>query len=369
MGFVLFAFAGADSLQAESGLLSVTVMGILMANIKTPNIEQILDFKESLTVILISVLFIILSSNISMSQLQLLEINSLYIFLLVVFLLRPLVVWISAWKSELNWKEKLFIAWIGPKGIVAAAVASLFSLYLMSDKISLPPSLRQDVELLVPLTFMVILGTVTLNGLSAKLVARLLGLIQEQQNGVIIVGANEGSISIASYLEKNNIPTTLYDLSKENIRNAKTAGLQVIEGNILSDELDGLEDNACQLIALTSSNDVNIIACRKFNSIFGDKNVFRLVTANEITLQSLSRPEDILFSKDTDYIKLIELIRKYPNLNEVEISSTNHFQSLLKSNNDDFIPVLINRKNNLIFINVNFEYQFQEGDKLAYVGI
>ena len=369
LGFVLFAFAGADSLQAESGLLSVTVMGILMANIKTPNIEQILDFKESLTVILISVLFIILSSNISMSQLQLLEINSLYIFILVVFLLRPLVVWISAWKSELNWKEKLFIAWIGPKGIVAAAVASLFSLYLMSDKISLPPSLRQDVELLVPLTFMVILGTVTLNGLSAKLVARLLGLIQEQQNGVIIVGANEGSISIASYLEKNNIPTTLYDLSKENIRNAKTAGLQVIEGNILSDELDGLEDNACQLIALTSSNDVNIIACRKFNSIFGDKNVFRLVTANEITLQSLSRPEDILFSKDTDYIKLIELIRKYPNLNEVEISSTNHFQSLLKSNNDDFIPVLINRKNNLIFINVNFEYQFQEGDKLAYVGI
>lgn len=368
LGFVLFAFAGADSLQAESGLLSVTVMGILMANIKTPNIEQILDFKESLTVILISVLFIILSSNISMSQLQLLEINSLYIFLLVVFLLRPLVVWISAWKSELNWKEKLFIAWIGPKGIVAAAVASLFSLYLMSDKISLPLSLRQDVELLVPLTFMVILGTVTLNGLSAKLVARLLGLIQEQQNGVIIVGANEGSVSIASYLEKNNIPTTLYDLSKENIRNAKTAGLQVIEGNILSDELDGLEDNACQLIALTSSNDVNIIACRKFNSIFGDKNVFRLVTANEITLQSLSRPEDILFSKDTDYIKLIELIRKYPNLNEVEISSTNHFQSLLKSTNDDLIPVLINRKNNLIFINVNFEYQFQEGDKLAYIG-
>ena len=86
-------------------------------------------------------------------------------------------------------------------------VASLFSLYLMSDKISLPLSLRQDVEQLVPLTFMVILGTVTLNGLSAKLV-RLLGLIQEQQMA-LCVGANEGSISIASYLEKNNIPTTI----------------------------------------------------------------------------------------------------------------------------------------------------------------
>ena len=346
LGFVLFAFAGADSLQAESGLLSVTVMGILMANIKTPNIEQILDFKESLTVILISVLFIILSSNISMSQLQLLEINSLYIFLLVVFLLRPLVVWISAWKSELNWKEKLFIAWIGPKGIVAAAVASLFSLYLMSDKISLPLSLRQDVELLVPLTFMVILGTVTLNGLSAKLVARLLGLTQEHQNGVIIVGANEGSISIASYLEKNGIPTILYDLSKENIRNAKTAGLQVVEGNILSDDVDSIEDNASQLIALTSSNDVNIIACRKYNSILGDKNVFRLVTVNEIKLNSISRPEDILFTKDTDYIKLIELVRNYPDLSELEISSTNHLQTVLSSKYENFVPVLINRKNN-----------------------
>ena len=138
-------------------------------------------------------------------------------------LLRPIVVWISSWKSDLNWKEKAFVAWIGPKGIVAAAVASLFSLYLMSDKISLPQSLREDVELLVPLTFMIILGTVTLNGLSAKFVARILGLIQDVKNGVVIVGANEGSICIAKYLEKHNISNTLVDLSKENIRQAKAA--------------------------------------------------------------------------------------------------------------------------------------------------
>ena len=90
LGFVIFAFAGADTLQAESGLLSVTVMGILLANIKTPNLDKILDFKESLTVILISVLFIILSTKISMEDLRLLEINSLYIFLVVVLLLRPI---------------------------------------------------------------------------------------------------------------------------------------------------------------------------------------------------------------------------------------------------------------------------------------
>ncbi len=366
LGFVIFAFAGADTLQPESGLLSVTVMGILLANIKTPNIDKILDFKESLTVILISVLFIILSSNISMEQLKLLEMSSLFIFLTVVFILRPIVVWISSWKSELNWKEKAFIAWVGPKGIVAAAVASLFSLYLMSDKISLPPSLREDVELLVPLTFMIILGTVTLNGLTAKLVASVLGLIKESKNSVVIVGANEGSISIANYLEKHNIPITLYDLSKENIRNAKAAGLNVIEKNILSDdEIDF--DDAGHLLALTSSNDVNIFACRKLKEVITDLNVYRLITVNEIKFDALSRPTNVLFSSDSDYINFIEIVRKYPILKDLKINSAEHLSSVLE-NKTSPLPVLIRRKDTIQFITVDFDYQYQEGDVLAYIG-
>ena len=368
LGFVIFAFAGADTLQAESGLLSVTVMGILLANIKTPNLDKILDFKESLTVILISVLFIILSTKISMEDLRLLEINSLYIFLVVVFVLRPVVVWISSWKSDLNWREKAFVAWIGPKGIVAAAVASLFSLYLMSDKISLPPSLREDVELLVPLTFMIILGTVTLNGLSAKFVARLLGLVQDVKNGVVIVGANEGSISIAKYLEKHHISNTLVDLSKENIRQARAASLNVLEKNILSDDDDLEFDDVGHLLALTSSNDVNIFACRKLKSTFGESNVYRLITVNEIKFDALSRPNNILFSDDSDYIKLIELVRKYPEVQDMEITSEDHFKSLIESDKESYLPILLRRNDTIQFITVDFEYQFVEGDVLAYIG-
>ena len=368
LGFVIFAFAGADTLQAESGLLSVTVMGILLANIKTPNLDKILDFKESLTVILISVLFIILSTKISMEDLRLLEINSLYIFLVVVFVLRPIVVWISSWKSDLNWKEKAFVAWIGPKGIVAAAVASLFSLYLMSDKISLPPSLREDVELLVPLTFMIILGTVTLNGLSAKFVARLLGLVQDVKNGVVIVGANEGSISIAKYLEKHHISNTLVDLSKENIRQARAASLNVLEKNILSDDDDLEFDDVGHLLALTSSNDVNIFACRKLKSIFGESNVYRLITVNEIKFDALSRPNNILFSDDSDYIKLIELVRKYPEVHDMEITSEDHLKSLIESDKESYLPILLRRNDTIQFITVDFEYQFVKGDVLAYIG-
>jgi NhaP-type Na+/H+ or K+/H+ antiporter len=369
LGFVIFAFTGADTLQPESGLLSVTVMGILLGNIKTPNIDKILDFKESLTVILISVLFIILSAKIDLEQLEKLEINSIYIFLIVVFILRPIVVWISSIKSDLNWREKAFIAWVGPKGIVAAAVASLFSLYLLnSDKIVLPDDLREDVEMLVPLTFMIILGTVTLNGLSAKLVARLLGVIKQDRNGVVFLGANEGSISIAKYLDNNDINTSLIDLSKENVRLAKSQGLNVEERNILADDQDNIDvEDAGHLLALTSSNDVNIFACRKLKHIIGESRVYRLITINEIKFDALSKPQNVLFSGDSDYIKLIEMVRAFPDLKEISIESREQFVQLM-STKDDFIPVLVRNAKKIQFISVNFEYQFEKDDCLAYIG-
>ena len=368
LAFVIFAFAGADSLQPQSGLLSVTVMGIFLANVKTPNIDKILDFKESLTVILISVLFIILASNLKFEQLLSIEKNSLYVFLIVVFLLRPLVVWLSALGSNLNWREKAFIAWIGPKGIVAAAVASLFSLYLLSDKINLPEELRSDVELLVPLTFMIILGTVTLNGLSAKPVAKLLGVIGEDKNGFLIVGANEGSISIAKYLENKGFSTTLIDLSSENVRHAKAEGLNAEERNILAEENEDLNlEDAGYVLALTSSNDVNIFACRKLKIDIGER-IFRLITANEIKFSALTTPKNILFGEKTDYIEFIELVRRYPDIQEIEINDQEHLEKLINKSSDDFIPLLVQRGTSIMMITVRFDYQFVKGDKLAFIG-
>lgn len=367
LAFVIFAFAGADALQAESGLLSVTVMGIFLANVKTPNIDKILDFKESLTVILISVLFIILASNLKYDQLMSLEKEVIFVFLAVVFVLRPLTVWLSSLGSNLNWREKTFIAWIGPKGIVAAAVASLFSLYLLSDKIRLPEELRSDVELLVPLTFMVILGTVTLNGLLAKPVAKLLKVVGEEKNGLMILGANEGSIAIAKYLEKKGFSSTLMDLSKENIRHAKAEGLHAEERNILAEENEDLSlEDAGYLLALTSSNDVNIFACRKLKDDIGDR-VYRLITANEIKFSALSRPNHILFDQQTDYFKFIEMVRKYPTVQEVMIKNQNQFDDII-NNKVEFIPLMVVRKESIHVVTVDFEYQFFEGDCLAYIG-
>ena len=269
---------------------------------------------------------------------------------------------------EANWREKAFIAWIGPKGIVAAAVASLFSLYLLSDKINLPEELRSDVELLVPLTFMIILGTVTLNGLSAKTVAKLLGVIGEDKNGFLIVGANEGSISIAKYLENKGFPTKLIDLSSENVRHAKAEGLIAEERNILAEENADLNlEDVGYVLALTSSNDVNIFACRKLKIDIGDR-IFRLITGNEIKFSALTRPKNILFGENTDYIEFIELIRRYPDIQETKIDSQEHLEKMINTSSEDFIPLLVQRGSNIIMITVRFDYQFIKGDTLAYIG-
>jgi hypothetical protein len=134
-------------------------------------------------------------------------------------------------------------------------------------------------------------------------------------------------------------------------------------------EDDELElDNSGHLLALTSSNDVNIFACRKLKNLIGENNVHRLITVNEIKFDALSRPSNILFSNDTDYIKLIELVRKYPDVKEYALNSTVELQNILKENKDSYIPLLLRRKDKIFFITVGFEYQYQEGDTLAYIG-
>ena len=126
-------------------------------------------------------------------------------------------------------------------------------------------------------------------------------------------------------------------------------------------------ENAGHLLALTSNNDVNIFACRKLKHSLGESKVFRLITINEIKLDALSKPQNILFSVDADYIKLIEMVRAFPKINEISLESKEHFSQLISSKSEH-IPVLIRNGQKIEFITVNFEYQFVKGDFLAYLG-
>ena len=153
LAFVLFLFIASSLIVHDSGLLTVVVAGMVLGNIEVKHYNEIYYFKESLAILLISVLFILLSANINISELQLLQDwKPLTLFALIIFLVRPLSVFISTMQSNLTTKEKLFISWMGPRGIVAAGIASLFGLKLAGNGFA-------QAEYITPLVFMVVLGT------------------------------------------------------------------------------------------------------------------------------------------------------------------------------------------------------------------
>src|SRR5690606_26041141 len=165
---VLSVFVVSDLFAQESGLLAVVVMGLVLGNMKLPNLKELLYFKESLSVLLISILFILLAANINMADMLLIaHWESALLFAIVVFAIRPLAVFISTQGSSLTFREKLFISWMGPRGIVAAGVASLFGNKLIGIG-------EPGAAYVTPLVFMIVLGTVLLNATTARMVSKLL---------------------------------------------------------------------------------------------------------------------------------------------------------------------------------------------------
>ncbi|MFW5877933.1 MAG: cation:proton antiporter, partial [bacterium] len=218
LSFVVAAFLISNHLQEESGLLACTIMGIVLANQKYVPVKKIKDFKENLTILMIPVLFILLSARLSPGDIQILDYKALIFLLVLVFIARPLSVFISSIRSNLSLKEKMFVSWMAPRGIVAAAVSSVFALKLENDGIA-------QTEYLVPLTFMVIIGTVLIYGTTSPLAARLLKISQSDPQGVIIAGAQEWARQIARILKEHNFSVVILDTNRNNIREANMEGL------------------------------------------------------------------------------------------------------------------------------------------------
>jgi NhaP-type Na+/H+ or K+/H+ antiporter len=369
LAIVFVCFVAADMFASESGLLSVTLMGMILANMRIKEVEEILSFKESLVLLLISILFIILSANIQLSQLQMLGWGSALVFM-VVILLRPLSVLISSYGSNLNFREKLYISWIGPRGIVAAAIASIFALTIL-EHANLTLKEVSDAELLIPLTFLIILGTVLLQGGTAKPIAKLLDVMQKDKSGILILGAHEGGRAIARYLNNLGKHVVLVDTSHHNINEAKMMNLRILEKNILEANLSDMIElsDIGYFLTLTSNSELNIFACRKFRKDFGTKTSYRLISMNEIKFTSLVRPKDILFSQTADFYALLNQARKYPYLNEIKVESKEEFDKICADSENTIIPVFLrDEENNVQIILADHEVEFEKEHFLAYIG-
>ncbi|MGB5169976.1 MAG: sodium:proton antiporter, partial [Eudoraea sp.] len=307
LSVVLLVFVESDILAHESGLLAVVVMGMVLGNMNLPNLKELLYFKESLSVLLISILFILLAANIDIADVELIyNWKTVALFLVIVFIIRPLGVFLSTRGSSLKFNEKLFIAWVGPRGIVAAGIASLFGTKLLQKG-------EPGAEYITPLVFMVVLGTVLLNATTARFFAKLVGVFLKHSEGILIIGASKVSRLIANYLKNNNRHVVLIDNNEANIKHAQKLGIEAMLANIYSDSLtNNIELNDMgYLLALTGSTDINKYVLQKHGNEFGENGAFRLVSAEEMN-DPENNPEDGLFSQTDDFIKLMEATRRYP---------------------------------------------------------
>ncbi|WP_440121385.1 cation:proton antiporter [Tenacibaculum sp. Ill] len=364
---VLLVFVESELFAHESGLLAVVVMGMVLGNSKLKNLKEILYFKESLSVLLISILFILLSANIDYKELTLLyEWKTLLLFALIVFVIRPLAVFLSTSKSNLKTNEKLFISWVGPRGIVAAGIASLFGSKLLKQGI-------EGAEYITPLVFMVVLGTVLLNATTARLFAKLVGVFLKRSNAIMIVGASDLARMIAKYLKENQRRVVLIDSNIENVEKAKEEGLESIEVNIYDDELtDNIELNDVgYLIAMTGSDSINKFVISNFSSIFGEQGAYRLATSQEVITKDYE-DEDHLFTIEDDYINLMEAVREFPEIHETVVNSIDDYKKKIEEINRDqkSIPIFVKSQKNEILLISEFEKNVKkiEDWKLVYVG-
>lgn len=296
---VVGQFVFSNALMHESGLVAVTVCGMVLTNWRGVRTTDILHFKENLSVILISGLFIVLAARIEMDALISLGYTSLLIVAVVQCLARPAAVLVSTVGSGLNWREKALLSWIGPRGIVAAAVSALFADRLTALGV-------QGAEKLVPLTFMVIIGTVALQSLTARPLARLLRVAEPAPRGFLIVGTNPVARAIGGALHKQGFPVVMADTSWDGASAARMAGLPVFFGHPVSQYADQSLDlvGIGHLLGLSQRRELNALATMRYRMEFGEKNVYALASSDDTdrkrAVHSAHRGA-ILFAADLTY--------------------------------------------------------------------
>ncbi len=320
--FVVAALTASNALHHESGLLAVTLMGVILANQRIVPMDRITEFKESLTVLLISALFILLAARVRLEDLTALGWRGPVFALLMLLVVRPLAVWAATIGSHLTRPERLFLAWFAPRGIVAASVASVFALRL-----------GESGAVMVPATFLVIIVTVAVYGLTAGPLARRLGLTQGDPQGLLIAGANGFARNLGSVLQKEGFHVVLVDTSYAHVQAARAQGLAAFYADVLSEHVLSAVDfgGLGRFLALTPNHDVNALATLRFREIFGRQHVFQLSAATgrpareERTLHHFVGRS--LFGADGTYDQLNNALDRGATLKVTRLSSEFDYQA------------------------------------------
>lgn len=351
---VVFVFVCSNVFQIESGLLTVTIMGIALANQKWVSIKHIVEFKETLRVLIISSLFILLAARLTLDEFSYVLTPKGFIFLAVMILaVRPLCVFFSTYFSDLNLKEKLFLSWMAPRGIVAAAVASVFALRLSDLGYS-------QAERIVDITFLVITGTVAIYGLSASYVARKLGLAKPNPQGVLIAGAHSWARTIAKMLHDNGYQVSLVDSNWANVSAARQEGLKAYYENILLEDLseDLQLDGIGKLLALTRNDEVNSLAALHFIGDFGRSHVYQLPKMSKFSAKTEETiPQHLrgrfLFKPEATFSYIDSKFSSGATLKKTQITDEFTYSSFKELYGDKALPMFIIKENGELVVLVS----------------
>jgi NhaP-type Na+/H+ or K+/H+ antiporter len=274
---VVGALVVADLIREDSGFLAATVMGILLANQTQLDVSRVLAFQGTVVELLIAVLFVLISASVEPSQVWDLLPEGLALVAVMVLLLRPLTVAVGTWRSELTRAERAFMAWLAPRGIVAAATASAFGLQLAQAGVD-------GADDILPIAFIAIFGTVVLYGLTAAPGARLLGLTGAGENVVLVVGGSAWARAIALALKSAGLGVRLWTGRSEEQTAAREAGLEAGNARLGVDVASREEEleEVTDALLMTDSDDFNALAAFELRQELGRDHVYRLPPRGEL---------------------------------------------------------------------------------------
>jgi len=328
------AYALTNQFQHEGGLLTVTVMGALLGNQRQVSIRHILEFKENLRILMISAVFVLLAARVRIDELAGLPAGA-YVFLAVLILLvRPLAVLACTARANLDRPTRIFLSAVAPRGVVAAAVTALFALRLESEGYT-------DARALVPIIFLVIVGSVTIYGLSAGPLAIRLGLATPNPQGVLMVGAHRFARALAEVLQELGLTVRLVDTNPLLIARARMQGLPVHQGSAVGEQADeelhlaGLG----RIFAMTPNDEVNALCALHYGPLFGRGEVYQFAARSDALARHLRGR--VLFGADWDYSVLDERVAAGAKVKATGLTAQFDFDAWREEHGADAIPLLL----------------------------
>ncbi|MEB3338953.1 MAG: cation:proton antiporter [Leptolyngbyaceae bacterium] len=358
-------FGLAQTIRSEAGLMSTVVAGIVLGSADVPQARLLRRFKGQLTILAVSVLFILLSADLSIASVIALGWGSLATVLVLMFIVRPISVGLCTLNSGLNWRQKCFLCWVAPRGIVSASIASLFSILLTARGINGGDAIKA-------LVFLTIILTVFLQGLTARLVANLLQITATKTTGAVIIGCNPLSVLIANLFQERGEPVVLIDTDPDSRRLAEKDNLQVLISSGLDEavlERAGLATMGT-FLAMTNNGEVNVVLAQRAAEEFEPPRVLAVFPRDTQAGDSSNQKVSQAFASQLSFKTWSQYLRdRAVKLGETLLSTDAfaphqaHLQTLIQSG--ALIPLLRERDDQFQVVAVGQDWQ--PGDRIIYL--